>query len=647
MLRTFVALLALIAAVPGHAQEGVVEESFDGAAIGTHLDLETAVGRLAASDRYLRVAARHPVDAPEDLVLQVTGRRDGKGPIEVVWDLPTGVRGGEVLVLEARRLNRRKGLGVELLLGGSAGDAATVDLTDRLRMGEFERIHAAVPAGSRSVTLRVVGPRGAGVEFARLAIEPARPMRVTSAVARHVRMPVVPGHASIVGEVTVVTEGALNPLTVDRLEVSAAVPSRAVLAAGAAGFPDAVTRGEADAPFLIEGPVVLLPGRNEFQVRITTAPRKEDVRPGAEVALSLAAVIGGERVELPLGERGARTAGELVPASWLAGSEVTALALQALPIRGAPEPELFLAVEAASSDGSRIGVFRGLGSSEGAAEALTVEGRSPVLLVERGTQRVRLYFERPDAGRPSCVLSEDLGVSWGEAVEPALDGVRIGTGLRLLPGRAITVSTGGWVIPALHELQDGATSPGLLVSRDRGSTWVLSPHVPRAMTTATLAELGDGAVLADCGARGRGTRYLASTLDLGGKWSDSLTRRRPLLPCSGSSAALVHVGRDLYGVADWRLLFMNAAAGSRRPSSMTIQGSNDNGDNWNPAKAIVLDEGAGCDHPALAVVGKETVTAAYVSSEGVPVVQWIPLLDVVEKPKSLFEVFGSDRPFGR
>ena len=92
---------------------------------------------------------------------------------------------------------------------------------------------------------------------------------------------------------------------------------------------------------------------------------------------------------------------------------------------------------------------------------------------------------------------------------------------------------------------------------------------------------------------------------------------------------------------------MNEAAGSRRPSSMTIQGSNDNGDNWNSAKAIVLDEGAGCDHPALAVVGKETVTAAYVSSEGVPVVQWIPLLDVVEKPKSLFEVFGSDRPFGR
>ena len=80
---------------------------------------------------------------------------------------------------------------------------------------------------------------------------------------------------------------------------------------------------------------------------------------------------------------------------------------------------------------------------------------------------------------------------------------------------------------------------------------------------------------------------------------------------------------------------------------MTIQGSNDNGDNWNSAKAVVLDEGVGCDHPALAMAGKETVLACYLSSEGVPVAQWIPLLEVVEKPRSLFEVIGSDRPFGR
>ena len=650
ILLSVIAVLPVVGGVSASAQESgpvVLEESFDGVAIGSHLDLETAVGRLVAGDRHLRIAPLHPVDAPDDLLLQLTGRRGAKGPLEVVWELPAEARGGEVLVLDARRLNRRKGLRFELVTGVSGGAGAIVDLTERLRVTEFERLHAAVPAGSTSLTLRVDGPRGAGVEFERLAIEPARPMRVTAAVARSVPMPVVPGRVSSVGEVTVVTEGALNPITVDRLEVSAVAPSQAVVAASATGFGDSLVRKSADAPFVIEGPVALKPGRNEFEVRITTASPEVRVRPGAEVALSLAAVIGGDRVELPTGERGARTAGELLPSAWLAGSQVTALAMQAIPIRGAPEPELLLAVEVNSAGGSRIGVFRGLGSTEGPVETLTVDGGSPVLLVERGTQRVRLYFERPGAGRPSCALSEDRGASWSEAVDPAIEGVRIGTGLRLLPGRAITVSTGGWVIPALHELQDGATAPGLLVSRDRGSTWSLSAHVPRPMGTATLAELGDGAVLADCGSRGLGTRYLASTLDLGAKWSDALNRRRPLLPCSGSSSALIHVGRDLYGVADWRLLFMNPATGSRRPSAMTLFGSNDNGDNWHADKALVLDEGFGCDHPALAVVGKETVVTAYVSSEGLPVVQWIPLLEVVEKPKSLFGVFGSDRPFGR
>ncbi|MEC7232040.1 MAG: sialidase family protein, partial [Planctomycetota bacterium] len=287
------------------------------------------------------------------------------------------------------------------------------------------------------------------------------------------------------------------------------------------------------------------------------------------------------------------------------------------------------------------------GSPEGAVETLTVEGESPVLLLERGSQRVRLYFERPGAGRPSCFMSEDLGASWSEAPEPAVEGVRIGTGLRLVPGRALTLSTGGWALPALHELLDGATAPGLLVSRDRGSTWSLSPHVARPMGTASLVELGDGAILADCGAAGRGTRYLASTLDLGAKWSESLSRRRPLLPCSGTSSAILHVGRDLHGVADWRLLFLNPSTSGRRPSTMTLQGSNDNGDGWHADKAIVLDEGVGCDHPALAMAGEETVLVSYLSSEGVPVAQWIPLLEVVEKPKSLFGVFGGDRPFGR
>ncbi len=646
----FIAVIAVASAGSARAQEGlqgVIVESFDGRALGSHLELETAVGRLTSSDRNMRIAPLNPVGAPEDLVLQLVGRRGAAGPVEVVWALPSGLAGGEVLAVDARRLNKRKGLRSALVLTSDDGVEETRDLTARLRVGEFERFHVAVPAGTTSATFRVEGQRGAGVEVERLSIEPARPMKIASTSARPVMTPVLPGRVSAVAEVTVETEGGLSPLTIDRLEVRASVPSQSVVGAGASGFGEARGRSALDAPFVIEGPVALEPGRNVFEVRIVTDSSGGSARPGTEVSLALAAVVGGGRIDLPLGAGAARTARELVPSQWLAGADVTALALQAAPVRGASEPALILAVEATTPDGPRIGLFRGLGTPGGAVETLTVAGESPVLLVERGTQRARLYFERPGAGRPSCFVSEDLGATWSEGPAPAIEGVRIGTGLRLLPGRAVTVSTGGWVVPALHELLDGATAPGLLVSRDRGSTWSLSPHVARPMGTAALVELGDGAVLADCGAPGRGKRYLASTLDLGANWSDSLTRRRPLLPCSGAAGAILHVGRDLYGVADWRLLFLNPSTSGRRPSRMTLQGSNDNGDAWHTDKAVVLDEGVGCDHPALAMAGKESVLACYLSSEGVPVAQWIPLLEVVDKPRSLFEVIGSDRPFGR
>ena len=193
-------------------------------------------------------------------------------------------------------------------------------------MSEFERFHAAVPAGSTSLTLRVDGPGGAGVEFERLAIEPARPMRVTAAVARSVPMPVVPGHVSSVGEVTVVTEGALNPITVERLEVNAVAPSQAVVASSAAGFGDALVHRRPTHRSSSRGCGVEA-GTQRFSAdhdRVTGGR----VRPGAEVALGrgLSAVISGASDR----ERGARTAGGLLPAPWLAGSRVTALAMQAI-----------------------------------------------------------------------------------------------------------------------------------------------------------------------------------------------------------------------------------------------------------------------------------------------------------------------------
>ena len=87
----FIAVIAVASAGSARAQEGlqgVIVESFDGRALGSHLELETAVGRLTSSDRNMRIAPLNPVGAPEDLVLQLVGRRGAAGPAEGVWALP-------------------------------------------------------------------------------------------------------------------------------------------------------------------------------------------------------------------------------------------------------------------------------------------------------------------------------------------------------------------------------------------------------------------------------------------------------------------------------------------------------------------------------------------------------------------------------
>lgn len=637
----------------GQGQGATVEESFDGFAMGGHLDLETAVGRLETADRNLRIRAESKTDPTDDLVLQLATARGAKGPLEVQWVLPKQAQGGEILVIDARRAARRKGMRCELVLAASGVIAGTIDLTDRLRADAFDRIQVPLPPATLTATFRIQGRPGSGIDIGRLAIEPARPMRVLGVSARPLRFPVVGGRPTPVVEVSIETEGALEPVPLQGLELVAAIPGHLIAKITIPGLgevsPDATSTEGAIA---VAGEALLSPGSNRFEVLLETAVLEKAPRPGAALSLGLSATLGGERRELPLEGTMPRTAATLVPASWLAGDEVTASVLHGMPVSREVGPLPIVAVEATGAKGTRIGVFLALGpdatgGGSSSKEVLTVSGSAPVILVERGTSRVRLYFQEPGGEALACRLSEDRGETWSEAPAPVVEEIPQGTTVRLQAGRAVTVSTGGWVIPALHELADGAVAPGLIVSRNRGGSWRLSPHVPRAMSTVTLVELGDGAVLADCGLQGRGKRYLASTLTLGAEWTDSLSERRTLLPCAGTSAALLHVARDLYGVADWRLLFLNPAATGRRPRAMTLQGSNDNGDNWHSDRALVLDEGVGCDHPGLAMAGKETALVTYLSSTGLPVAQWIELEAVVGEPMSLFDVFGGDRPFGR
>lgn len=633
LLLTLVCAAApLLAAAP--SQDAT--EDFEGFATGTHLELETAVGLMSAGDRNLRVLAADPREPDGDLVLRLAPSRGVEGPLTVTWTLPEQASGGEVIVLDLRRAARGKGFSCKVVLKASGVVTETRDLGPSLRVGEFERFHLAVPPATLTCDIVVTGRAGTGVELGRMVLEPAREMEILGVEARHVTAPLTGGATCDVAEVVVHARGALQPLALEQLDLTAVVPGHTVDGVSAEGGLTAEAR---DGAWTLRGSAPLVPGPNRFRVGLDVAEGSEGPPPGAPVDLTLAATVGGTRHGLELAGTPARTARRMVNGL----GTVDALALTSIPAGKDEERPVVLV---AQSEG-RLHAFtsRGTGAPRAAAfagGAPSIPGLAPALLVERGQRAVRLYFQDGPAGPIHYCTSADGGASWSAPESVAVQGIEQGQ-LLLQAGRGLTVSTGGWLLPVLQELPDGVKVPAVLTSRDRGATFTLSPHISRPMSTVSLVELGDGAVLADCGQPARGRRYLESTRDLGSEWTDALGRRRPLLPCSGRPGALIHIGRELAGSADWRLLFMNPATSDRRPSRMTIRGSNDNGDNWLEKARLLVDEGRGCGAPGLAMVSGDHVVVAYRSSRGELVAQWIEDEAVVGPVMSLFDVFGSSQ----
>ena len=109
---------------------------------------------------------------------------------------------------------------------------------------------------------------------------------------------------------------------------------------------------------------------------------------------------------------------------------------------------------------------------------------------------------------------------------------------------------------------------------------------------------------------------------------------------AGSDGALLHLARARGKGWDARLVFANAATEKRPIRRMLLKGSSDNGAHWPVEHRILLDDGVGVDHPALAPVGASDVGVAYVSSTGGVVFQRLPESLAVPRVVSWFDVTG-------
>jgi sialidase-1 len=90
-------------------------------------------------------------------------------------------------------------------------------------------------------------------------------------------------------------------------------------------------------------------------------------------------------------------------------------------------------------------------------------------------------------------------------------------------------------------------------------------------------------------------------------------------------ASLIHIGRELDGKADGRLLFSNPAVGAPPRRDLSIQLSTDFGRTWPREHRLLLDSGISAGYSCLTMIDAETVGILYEGSGAHLVFQRIPL----------------------
>lgn len=326
---------------------------------------------------------------------------------------------------------------------------------------------------------------------------------------------------------------------------------------------------------------------------------------------------------------------------------------------GAPGP----ARVARSEDGGRswaIGALRIAGREE--PWRVPIEG--PALLFDGPTATFRLLCrtaKTPGAseapgesgtGEPGLVVlsSADGGRTWAAPVPLDVPGVGVdaagkqhdlsGLMVRSSGGRGLAASTGEWLWPLEIGGPAAAQKRYVMLREARRGGSSLTTLGPRGHSAASFVELGDGAILASAASLRQASRELRLWREIDGAWRAPLRPPEPSLPCADGAAALMHVGRELTGSMDGRLVSANAAVRRKPPMRMTVRGSNDGGQQWPVHREVLLDDGKAVGGPGLAMADADSVGVVYRSSSGSVVFQSVPIEELVDPVAGIGSVTG-------
>ncbi len=196
------------------------------------------------------------------------------------------------------------------------------------------------------------------------------------------------------------------------------------------------------------------------------------------------------------------------------------------------------------------------------------------------------------------------------------------------PGNGITMSDGKLVFAAQYWDANKMPHSTLVYSDDHGKTWKSGIGAKSNTTESQLVETEPGTLMLNMrDNRGR-FRSVAVTKDMGQTWKEHAASYSALQDpvCMASFIkARVNVNGKLQDV----LFFSNPnSAGLRR--DITIKASLNNGETWQPANALLLDERQCDGYSALTKIDDNTLGILY---EGVNRMQFlrIPVADIIKK----------------
>jgi sialidase-1 len=181
------------------------------------------------------------------------------------------------------------------------------------------------------------------------------------------------------------------------------------------------------------------------------------------------------------------------------------------------------------------------------------------------------------------------------------------------PQQGIALKDGTLVMPTQGRDEQDRFFSNLLVSRDHGNTWAVSPAASIGNTECQAVQRPDGSIMLNCRTE-RPTKFrtVVVTRDLGQTWTPHSTNRNALIEpnCNGSLYRFDYREGD---EAKSILLFANPHSQEGR-THHSIQVSLDDGETWPEGHRLLLDEGRGAGYPSLSRVDDRHIGIVYEGS---------------------------------